>query len=352
MADLRGIAPSFAAWGFAVPEGLVAGDRQTARRVIAQSQGRQVVTDYVVWLTLDRPRFAANEPMLAELSLLNLNSAGSIERLPDATTTIEPLVATSPLGMHVPVELIAGEPDPVSLLAAYRPEGVLTLAARVSGEVESVYGAAPPEALRDDPAIDAGELEKWHLSHSVAPIQVVAIADSDFLYDQIWLSASQGGDGQVVPIANNADLVLNALEALAGRGGLATLRGRGLIDRPFVVIDEMNREAELRFRKRESELVQRIREAEKQIGAIEDTAEGGLVLTPEQEAAVEALRVELIEARRELREVQRGLRDDLERLVRELQLVNIAAVPALIALVGLGVAVVRRRRALAPAAGS
>src|SRR6185436_14532120 len=116
--------------------------------------------------------------------------------------------------------------------------------------------------------------------------------------------------------------------------------------RPFVVIDEMNREAELRFRQREAELVQRIHEAETKIGEIEDTAEGGLVLTPEQEATVEEFRIELLEARRELREVQRGLRDDLETLVDRLQMLNIAAVPALIALIGLGVALVRRRRAL------
>jgi len=345
MANLSGIAPAFAAWGFAVPQGLVVGDRQSARRVIAQSQGRQVVTDYVVWLTLEKSRFAQNDPMLAELSLLNLNSAGSIETQPEATTVLEPLVTTSPLGMHIPVELIAGAPDPVGLLAAYRPEGALTLAARVSGEVDSVYGEAPPEALRAEAAVDFATLERMHLPLSAAPIQVVMVADSDFLFDQVWLSNSQGDGSQVVPIANNADLVLNAVETLAGRGGLASLRGRGLIDRPFVVIEEMNRDAELRFRKRESELVQRIRAAEKQIGEIEDTAEGGLVLSPEQEAAVDELRVELIEARRELREVQRGLRDDLERLVGHLQLLNIAAVPILVALAGLGVAIVRRRRA-------
>ena len=348
MADLDDIAPLFAAWGFAVPEGLVAGDRQSARRVIAQSQGRQVVTDYVVWLTLDRERFARNDPLVAELSLINFNTIGTIEAAPDATTTIEPLITTSPLGMRIPVEMIASQPDPVALLAAYRPEGSLVLAARVTGEVGSVYGEAVPEALRDDPAVDFANLERLHLPQSAAPIQIVAVADSDFLYDQIWLSQSQSGGG-VVPIANNADLVLNALEALAGRGGLASLRGRGLIDRPFVVIEEMNREAELRFRQREAELVERIHEAEKKIGEIEDTAEGGLVLTPEQEAALEELRVQLLESRRELREVQRGLREDLENLVGRLQLLNIAAVPALVALIGLGVAVVRRRRALAPA---
>lgn len=346
-ARLDGIAPTFARWGFAVPEGIVAADRKSARRVIATAQGRQVVTDYVVWLSIGKEHFAPNDPMLAELSLVNFNSAGSIEPVEGATTTIEPLITTSEIGTHIPVEMIAAMPDPVGLLASYRPDGTLTLAARVIGEVESVYGTGVPETLKEDSAIDYAALEQQHLSRSTRPIDVVVVADSDFLYDQVWLSQAQGGGG-LVPVAHNADLVLNALEGLSGHGGLASLRGRGLIDRPFVVIEQMNREAELRYRKREGELVQRIQDAQKKIGEIEGTAEGGLVLTPEQEKTVADLRVELLEARRELREVQRGLRDDLETLVGRLQVLNIAAVPALVALIGLGVALVRRRRAQAP----
>ena len=174
-------------------------------------------------------------------------------------------------------------------------------------------------------------------------MKLVGGSDTDFLFDQTWISAEAGG--QVRPLANNGDLVLNLLDAMTGQAGLATLRGRGLVNRPFTVMETMQREAELKYRTREQELLDRIREAEAEIGEIEESGEGGVVLTPEQEAAIEGLRRELLEARRELREVQRGLRDDLETLVQRLQLANIAAVPAAVALIGLLVALLRRRRA-------
>src|SRR5690606_3255307 len=158
------------------------------------------------------------------------------------------------------------------------------------------------------------------------------VADSDFLFDDTWLT---GEGAQVRPTANNGDLVLNLLEAMSGQSGLATIRGRGLVDRPFTVIQEMQRAAEQSYRAREQALLDRIRAAEAEIGAIERSAEEGVVLTETQEAAMETLRRDLLALRAELREVRRGLRDDLERLEQRLQLANIAAVPLLVALAGL-----------------
>jgi ABC-type uncharacterized transport system involved in gliding motility auxiliary subunit len=343
LADLDTVKPLFDAWGFAVPGDTLAADRLSARRVMAYSQGRQVVTDYVVWLALGRERFKADEPSLAELTVLNFNSPGLVQPLEGATTSFAALAATSPEGSQVPVQQVALQPDPIQLLASYRPLGSQTLVARVTGPARSAFPEGPPAALAESGAVDFAALQAAHLSEAAVPIDVVVVADTDFLFDQTWISAEAGG--QVRPLANNGDLVLNLLDAMTGQAGLATLRGRGLVNRPFTVIEAMQREAELTYRTREQELLDRIQEAETEIGAIEESGEGGVVLTPEQEAAIEELRRELLEARRELREVQRGLRDDLETLVQRLQLANIAAVPAGVALIGLLVALLRRRRA-------
>lgn len=347
--DLEGAKPLFEAWGFALPQSAVVGDRLSARRVVASSGGRQVVTDYVAWLALTPERFAAGEPLLSELSILHLNSPGSLSALEGATTAFTPLAASSEEGTLLAVEQIAQQPDPVSLLAAYRPEGRQTVIARVAGPAESAFPDGPPATLDAIEAIDYPALQAAH--RAAGEIELIVAADSDMLFDESWLRADQAGSGQIVPTANNGDFLMNAVDALSGRSGLQALRGRGLIDRPFTVIEEIQRAAELSFRQREQELTERIRAAEAEIGDIEESAEGGLLLTPEQEAAVEQLRLELIDARQQLRQVQRGLRDDLERLVTRLQLANIAAVPALVALVGLGVALLRRRRAQASLRG-
>ncbi len=344
MADLTTIKPLFDAWGFAVPQGVVAGDRLTARRVMAYSQGRQVVTDYIIWLALGRDYFKADDPSLAELTVLNLNSAGVVQPLDSATTSFTPLASTSDQGTQLSVDQVAMAPDPVQMLATYQPLGVQTLIARIGGPARSAFPDGPPLALQDNSAVDFAKLQADHLAEAKQPVDIVVVADSDFLFDQAWLTSDQSS-GQLRPLANNGDLVLNLLDSMTGQAGLATLRGRGLVSRPFEVIDKMQRAAELKYRTREQDLLDKIKQAEAQIGEIEQSAEGGVVLTPEQDKAVEELRVELLDARRELREVQRGLRDDLETLVQRLQLGNIAGVPAAVALIGLLVALLRRRRA-------
>lgn len=344
MADLTSVKPLFDAWGFSVPQGVVSGDRLSARRVMAYVNNRQVVTDYVVWMAIKHERMKADDPSLSQLTVLNFNSAGTIEPLEGATTTLTPLAWTSDQGTQLSVDQVAMQPDPVQMLSTYKALGRQNLVALVQGPAKSAFPDGPPPEMKDNSAVDFAKLQADHLAEAAAPIDVAVIADTDFLFDQTWLSNDQQS-GQVRPLANNGDLVLNLLDAMTGQAGLATLRGRGLVSRPFEVIDSMQREAELKYRTREQELLDKIKEAENQIGKIEQSAEGGVVLTPDQEKAVEALRVELLDARRELRDVQRGLRDDLETLVQRLQLANIAGVPAAVALIGLIVALLRRRRA-------
>ncbi|MEL0113681.1 MAG: hypothetical protein VW835_18255, partial [Rickettsiales bacterium] len=61
-------------------------------------------------------------------------------------------------------------------------------------------------------------------------------------------------------------------------------------------------------------------------------------------AAIDKFRARVIEIRRELRAVQLNLRRDIDDLDARLKVLNIAAVPAAVAIFALGVAMVRRNR--------
>ena len=67
---------------------------------------------------------------------------------------------------------------------------------------------------------------------------------------------------------------------------------------------------------------------------------------PEQQAEIERFRGEVLGLRRELRDVQGELRGDIERLQTTTKAINIAGVPALVAIVAvvLGWLRVRKRR--------
>jgi ABC-type uncharacterized transport system involved in gliding motility auxiliary subunit len=153
------------------------------------------------------------------------------------------------------------------------------------------------------------------------------------------------GQEIVVPIANNGDFAINALDNLAGTQGLISLRGRGLTDRPFEVVRDMERAAERQFRAKEQELRAKIDATEQKIRALqEEEQQSGVILTAAQQEEIENFRGEMITLRQELRAVQRSLREDVEGLSTWIKIANIWAVPVLVALIAVAVALVRRAR--------
>jgi ABC-type uncharacterized transport system involved in gliding motility auxiliary subunit len=149
-----------------------------------------------------------------------------------------------------------------------------------------------------------------------------------------------------VPIANNGDFVVNAADNLGGSSALIGLRSRGLSSRPFERVEEIQSDAEEKYRAKERSLVTELEEVEKKMEELQTTerAQGATVLSPEQQEAISKFRTRVIEIRRELREVQLNLRRDIDELDSTLKLINIAAMPAAVALFAIVVALVRRNR--------
>jgi hypothetical protein len=69
------------------------------------------------------------------------------------------------------------------------------------------------------------------------------------------------------------------------------------------------------------------------------------LLTAEQQAELERFRKTVAESRLALKEVRKNLRQDAESLVFWTKVANIALMPLLVAMAGLLIALLRRRRA-------
>ncbi|MCY4471019.1 MAG: hypothetical protein OXC08_20065, partial [Thiotrichales bacterium] len=132
---------------------------------------------------------------------------------------------------------------------------------------------------------------------------------------------------------------------------------RGVSQRPFERVRELERKAQRRLQDKERELQDKLEETQGKIAELEgvrttrDPVTGEMEvevsLTSEQRVAVEALRSEMLSIRRQLRAVQRGLRADVERLESWLQFANIGLVPIIVSVVAVmlvTVRLVRRRR--------
>jgi ABC-type uncharacterized transport system involved in gliding motility auxiliary subunit len=153
----------------------------------------------------------------------------------------------------------------------------------------------------------------------------------------------------VVPSIGNLALAMGMVEQFAAGNDLISLRSRATAFRPLTVVRELEAEAQKQYfgkiQSLEEELQKtqaKLQELQRSQGA---TGKSGQLLTPEQQAEIERFRKTAAQARLELKEVRRNLRHDAQSLVFLTKVVNIALMPLLVALAGLAVALVRRRRA-------
>lgn len=343
------------AWGVGFEPTKVAGDIKHARRV-QFGRERNMVTEFVAWLALDKSNMDQADVLSSGIETLNLASAGVLTKMDGATTSVTPIIETSSDAMQIGAEKVGMGADPLALLRNYTPEGKrLMLAARVSGETKSAFpdGAPRPEdakdpAKTDEPAKDgekkdeskpadaAKAPDKPHLTSG--RVNAIVVADSDMLGDRFWVQVQEiMGQQAMMPIAHNGAFVVGALENLTGSDALIALRGRGVKERRFTLVDGIRRDAEKQFREKEETLTAKLQNVQKELAKLESTGEGGgVVLTDTEKQAVEKFKSEMLDTRRQLRDVKLALRHDIDRLDGWLKFVNIALVPILIGLAGIG----------------
>jgi ABC-type uncharacterized transport system involved in gliding motility auxiliary subunit len=354
----------FKSWGFEVPSKTVVGDRRDAQRVGVPGLRGSRPLDYVAWLNLKAANLNRDDMITADLSHINMASAGIIEPLEGAKTKIEPLITTSPDSMKIPAEKLAGLPDVAGLLAEFKPDNKrYILAAHVTGSAETAFPDGPPkppepakpEAKKEgetnppppktpeETAAPAAEQVK----QSAQPINIVVVADTDLLDDRFWVQKQDFfGQRVMVPSANNGDFVANAIEVLAGGDDLVDLRTRGTSARPFEVVDQIQQEAQARYSAEERALQAKLKETQAKLESLtgKDQANAPTTLSPEQTKAIEEFRADMLQTRRQLRDVQAALRSDIRGLKAGLEFLDIALIPIIVAVVAIILGALRLRR--------
>lgn len=344
----------FKAWGIKYDRDKVLGDLKAGQRVQAgvDSFGRPIITRYVAWTTYGPENIKRDDVVTAQLRVINFGTPGYFEKAEGATTTIEPLITSTDSSGPFDAQMVRQNPQPAEILKEFKPQDrSYILAARISGMAKSAFPDGPPKSdKKKDEADDKDKAKttpKPFLAQSEKPINVIVVADTDFIADMFWLRTQDlFGQQVIVPTANNGDFVVNAADNLAGSSALIGLRSRGLSSRPFTLVQKITNDAEDKYRAKERNLVGELEDVQKKMKELETTqrAKGAAVLSPEQQTAIGKFRARVIEIRRELREVQLNLRRDIDRLDSKLKLLNIAAMPAAVAVFAVIVALVRRNR--------
>ncbi len=365
----------FKAWGIQFDPKKFVGDRDAATRVAAgeDAGGRPIITDYLAWLGLKGDDIKRGDPITDELKLVNVAAAGAISKAPGATIKLEPLLETSKNSEMIDADKVRVDPKPAELMKNFKSANKrFIIAARVTGEVKSAFPDGPPpdkdkDADKDKNAKDAkadkapAKLPADFLAKSKGPVDLIVVADTDILGDRFWLRSQDFfGQNLDVPIANNADFVLNAIDNLAGGSALSDLRSRGVAARPFTLVEQIQKDAEDRYRAKEQQLTDKLTDLQKKLKELQtkQAATGGAatatsaapksgddtILTAEQAKAIEGFRRQMIDTRAALRDVQHRLRQRVETLNSSLKVVNIGAMPVLVLIVAIVLALVRRTK--------
>jgi len=311
--------PLFKAWGLRMVADQVVADASFAMSVGMGTERRAV--RHPGWLSLPQHALDAQDVTTASLENLTMASTGFLEPLEHARTRFTPLIQSSGFAMPVEAARLDTLQNPEELLRGLEPTGErYTLAARIQGAAQSAY----PDGI---------EGRKDGLKES-ANINVIVVADTDLLSDRMWVQVQDFfGQRLPQPWADNGSFVVNALDNLAGSDALISVRSRGRSARPFMVVEDLQRQAENRFREKEEVLQNRLAETEAQLAELQSLdPEQAMELTAEQQAALQGYMQEKLRIRKELREVRYQLNADIEALGRTLKFLNIALVPLLLTL--------------------
>jgi ABC-type uncharacterized transport system involved in gliding motility auxiliary subunit len=337
------LGPLLDAWGVAYDPGQVLGDRELGLTVSLQ-QG-QPPSQHIAIIGLNRDSMNKKDVVTSALDTINVMTAGTLKKKPGAAIEFEPLLESSTNAALLPAARLAFLPDSQSLLDGFKATGErYVVAARIHGKLKSAFPNGAPAAGEGGAASAAGP----HKAETAGDANLILIADTDLLADPLWVR-TQNVFGQrfAVAWANNGDFFANAIDNLAGSSDLISIRGRQSFFRPFTKVDELRRHADDQLRAKEKDLDKELKETERKLAELEagrNAAQGSMSLSPEQEAELERFQQERVRVRKELRDVRRSLDVEIERLGTTLKILNIALVPALIALGAIALTITRRRR--------
>jgi len=349
--------PLFTAWGVDYDASKVLVDAELAQQVQFGAGGVPRVVDYIAWLRATPANFSQDDPATGNLQLLNIATAGALKPHMGATTKFVPLITSSTNAMLMDAIQIRVTQNPQDLIRRFEATGEkFNIAARVSGPAKTAFPDGPPAAAPTPPGQppdskpDTGALSAQIKESN--DINVILVSDSDLVDDRFWVQFQNLlGQRIAIPTADNGALVVNFVENMMGSNDLISLRTRERTARPFTVVEQIRRDAEGRYLAQEQQLQEKVNTTQQNLRALQGqggpegtSPQGTPVLSKEQQAQIDRLRLDLVETRASLRQVQANLRQNVENLGNLLAFLNIAFVPLVLSAAGGGVALLRSRR--------
>ena len=225
-----------------------------------------------------------------------------------------------------------------SLMQDFKPTGVsYTLALRLTGKFKTAFPNGQP-----------GQTNSTSLKESATDNSVVLIGDSDFAADDFSVRKTQTPFGDMAsPLNGNLTLVQNVVEQMAGDSSLIEIRSRATTHRPFTRIKALEAAAEATGEAKITELQNSLNDTQQRLSELEQQKKDKdqqFILSPEQKAELDNFRKKQAEVSKELKQAQKDLRKEVVSLETRIEWLNILAMPLAVTLVGVLIALVKRKQ--------
>ncbi|NOY80478.1 MAG: hypothetical protein GXP31_05670 [Kiritimatiellaeota bacterium] len=305
-------------------------------------------------LSLTRDAVQRDDPVTSQLSSLLVAFGGAFEG--DGADGLEKEVLFHTSDQCQLVEKFMAQMPGNAVLRDFKPEGrAMDLALRLTGTFKTAFPDGKPGAAEandkkkdTDNKKEKDKAASGALKKSAKPGTVVLVGDSDMLFDNFCVRRNNlFGQEFITPLNDNLSFAQNLVEQLSGDNNLISIRGRTITARPFLVVRRMKAEAEQQYQDQIRKLEDDLAETRRKISELErrkGKTSQRLELTPEQRSAIKKFRQKEAETNRQLKLVRKKLRRRIDALETKVEWANIALMPALVALGGIVLALVKRRR--------
>ena len=323
------------AWGLDMAQDKVVADRSFAGR--NNQSGEPMPT----LLLVTRAGINENEVATSQIDNLFMPFAGVFTGKP-----VDGLKETVLVKCSVNSELVdtlmatAGS----EILKSFKASNIeYPLAIHLTGNFKTAFPSGPPKdplsPIQNDPAAQVKE--------SQGNPEVVLVGDTDMLNDKVSVNVQNVMGHRVVhPVNGNLNFVQSLVEQLGGDDDLISARSRASINRPFTRVKDMEAKAGRQWEEKVAVLEAKKREMEKKIRELQAQNESGkdLILSPAQEKELEGYQQGMIDVGKDLKQVRKNLRKDTDALEFQTKVINIGTMPALVALSGLFLAILKSKR--------
>src|SRR6267143_1267339 len=330
------------AWGLGFDSGKVVLDM----RYLTGAGARTLPT----LLSLNDNAFAPNDITTARLGSLLMPFAGVFTGKPVEGLNETVLMKTSAYSQLV--DSFAATAQGEAAIRGFKPSGTeYPLAVRLTGKFKTAFPEGRPKGKdrgeRKAAKASDAKPEAAQLRESAAENAVVLVGDSDFINDGAAVQIQEiFGQRIVIPRNGNLAFAQALVDQFAGDPALIKLRSRASAARPFTVIRDMEARAQQAYLGKIKELEDNLGQTQEKLNALQKgRGQGaGAILSAAQQSELENFRRKAAETRLALKEVRRELRADSEALQFWTKVANIALMPLLVAIAGIGLAILRRRR--------